>query len=109
MATHDEDARPTRLFTDWLAEHRNGLADADLAAALRDLAEACALTGKSGSLAFTIKITPQGDMLAVNDTLTVKIPEIREARLYWVNLAGDLTRNNPMQPEIPFETKESKA
>jgi hypothetical protein len=96
MTTSDQQRR----FTDWLAEHRNGLADADLADALRDLAEACARTGKNGTLTLTLKVSPKGDMLAIADTLGVKLPTEVEERLYWVDLAGNLTRNHPLQPTL---------
>lgn len=91
----------TTTFTAWLAEHRNGLADADLTDALRELADAVARTGKAGTLTLTIKVSAQGDMLAITDTCTVKKPQDVETKLYWIDLAGNLTRNNPMQPTLP--------
>jgi hypothetical protein len=104
MTVNDED-RPRR-FTDWLAEHRNGLADGDLTEALRDLTEACSRTGKNGTLTITLKVAPKGDMLAVSDTLSVKLPTEVEERLYWVDLGGNLTRNHPLQPPLTTPTGE---
>ena len=89
-------------FTEWLANHRNGLADADLGDALKTLAEACIRTGKAGTMTVTLKVKPEGDMLAITDALAVKEPADLEPRLYWVDLEGNLTRNNPMQPRLPL-------
>lgn len=95
--------QPERLrFSEFIAQHRNGVADADIAEALANLAEKCARLGKSGSLTLTLKVSPQGDMLGIADTLTVKAPNATEERLYWLDLAGRLTRNNPLQPQLPL-------
>lgn len=111
MTTHvqaDTDTgelKPT--FTAWLGEHRHGVADLDLTDALRRLIEQVSATRKPGSLTLSIKVKAEGDMLAISDSLTVKEPNLAEMSLYWVDLNGDLTRNNPMQPALPFiETKE---
>jgi len=91
--------RPYR-FTDWLADHRNGVADADLTDAFRELAERCGRTGKAGEMTIRIKMSPKGDMLAVTDSLAVKLPVELEERLYWVDLEGNLTRQHPLQPRL---------
>lgn len=87
-------------FSDWLKEHRNGVLDVELAEVLEELVRAVNRTEKGGTLKLTLKVTSEGEMVAVNDTLTAAIPEKREARLYWVDLDGQLTRNNPLQPSL---------
>lgn len=94
------EVRPT--FAAWLAEHRHGVADLDLTEALRSVVEQVGQTRKNGSLSITIKVSAEGDMLAISDSLSVKLPTVAEPRLYWVDQNGDLTRHNPMQPELPY-------
>jgi hypothetical protein len=95
------DKPKTMSFTEFLARHREGVADADLTDAFAEVIEAVLRTEKPGSLTLTLKVSAEGDMLAVLDTVTAKIPEKREATLYWRDLAGNLTRNNPLQPSLP--------
>lgn len=97
---NDTTERPT--FATWLGEHRHGVADLDLTEALRTLVEQVGQTRKAGTMTVTIKVAAEGDMLAISDSLSVKLPRNVEPRLYWVDSAGDLTRNNPMQPELPL-------
>lgn len=94
------EVRPT--FAAWLGEHRHGVADLDLTDALRRLVEQVAATRKPGSLTLSIKVKAEGDMLAISDSVTVKEPNLAEPSLYWIDRDGDLTRNNPMQPRLPF-------
>lgn len=98
--TETGEIKPT--FTTWLGEHRHGVADLDLTDALRGLVEQVGATRKGGSMTLTIKVSAEGDMLAISDSLTVKNPNVADPRLYWVDRNGDLTRNNPMQPELPY-------
>ncbi len=95
-------------FTQWLAEHRSGVADADLSDALRKLAEACIRTGKAGTMTVTFKVKPEGDMLAIADTCSVKEPAEDTTKLYWLDLDGALTRNNPIQPRLPLDGERSE-
>lgn len=96
----DKETKPPRRFADWLAEHRGGLLDVELQETLADVVAAVARTGKAGSVTLTLKVTSEGDMVAILDTIAEKTPVEREARLYWVDLDGGLTRNNPMQPSL---------
>lgn len=95
-------------FADWLAAHRNGLLDVDVAEAFAEVVEGAIQTGKPGSLTLTLKVSTQGDMVAVTDVIAAKVPVVQDARLYWRGLDGQLTRDNPMQPSLlPTTTKES--
>lgn len=88
-------------FSTFIAEHRSGLADADLTSAMREVADRCAITGKAGVVTLQIKISPKGDMLSIVDTLAVKLPAPpAEERLYWLSVDGSLTRNHPNQPTL---------
>lgn len=96
----DTTTEQTPRFADWLAEHRNGLLDVELHEKLTEVVACVARTKKPGSVTLTLKVTPEGDMIAILDTVGHKAPEERDARLYWVGLDGTLTRNNPMQPRL---------
>lgn len=91
---------PKPRFSEWLQEHRNGLLDVELAEAFEELVRAVGRTEKPGTITLKIKVTSEADMVAVNDELIARIPEKREARLYFVDLDGRLTRNNPLQPSL---------
>lgn len=91
-----------KLFSQFIAEHREGVADRDLTDALYEVVEAVLRTEKAGELTVKLKITAEGDMLAVLDTCTAKVPEKLVAKLYWLDLRGQLTRNNPLQPPLPY-------
>lgn len=91
---------PKPRFSTWLQEHRNGVLDVELADVLEELVRAVGRTEKGGTLTLKLKVTSEGEMVAVNDTITAAIPEKREARLYWVDLDGRLTRTNPLQPAL---------
>ncbi len=94
------DQNPQR-FSTFIAEHRAGLADADLTSAMQEVAHRCALTGKAGVVTLQIKVSPKGDMLSIVDTLAVKLPAPpAEERLYWIGSDGSLTRNHPNQPQL---------
>lgn len=96
-------------FVDWLAQHRNGVLDVDLADAFAEVVNAVIATGKAGSVTLTLKVdTTKGDMLAVTDVIAAKVPEINEARLYWRDLDGTLTRDNPLQPKLVLPPSSSE-
>jgi hypothetical protein len=90
------------LFSEFIAEHCSGVADADLTDALREILEAVALTDKAGSLTLTVNVSKEGDMFAITHKIGQKIPSDTTARFYWLDLEGNLTRNNPLQPALPF-------
>jgi N-glycosylase/DNA lyase len=100
-------SRRARPFADWLTEQRNGHAAAELSEALNDLIEAVAQFGKSGSLTFTVKLTPvaSGDVksVLVSDLITLKAPVgARAESVFFVDGDSNLTRENPMSPSLPL-------
>ena len=90
----------TPRFTEWLAEHRNGVLDLDFAEAFSDVVDGVVMTGKAGTVTLTLKVAKQGDMISVVDEIKAKIPEVAEPRLYWRGLDGTLQRDNPLQPQM---------
>ena len=88
------------LFSDFISGHRAGVADTDLADALRDLVDACGRTRKGGTLTLAIRVEPEGDAVSVSDKITLKLPEVADPRIYFVTPAGDLSRDNPVQPSL---------
>lgn len=88
-------------FIDWLAQHRNGLLDVDLADSFKAVVNAVRATGKPGTVTLVLKVEPtKGEMLAVSDTISTKEPVANEARLYYLDFDGSLTRDNPLQPKL---------
>jgi hypothetical protein len=49
---------PLQYFSTWLAQHRRGELDAEIAAALADVAGAAQQTGKSGSVTIVLSLKP---------------------------------------------------
>lgn len=93
-------------FSTWLKEHANGVLDADLAEAMTEVVRAVQRTEKPGTITLKLKVTAEGDMVAVHDSLTSSVPEKRDPRLYWPDLDGHLSRMNPMQPSLLENTNE---
>lgn len=73
--------------------------------ALSKLTSQCRVTGKPGKLTLTIKMKPvdnAGDMMEISDSITVSKPEIpRKSALFYATDDGQLSRNDPNQPEFP--------
>lgn len=93
-----DDHQYARPFADFLQEQTS---HGELTDALHALIEAVTDTGKSGTLTYTIKVEQdKGDetMVRVTDKIVNKLPEHdRPKRAYWINRAGNLTRENPHQ------------
>lgn len=104
MKTPTRHARP---FAEFLHEQRNGHAAVELSEALNELIDAVAEFGKSGSLTFTVKLTPAGSgdvkSVLVSDVITVKAPTgARAESVFFVDSDRNLTRQNPMSPSLPL-------
>jgi len=56
----------------------------------------------------TVEPTKGSEMLAISDKIDKKVPEEAVAKLYYRDLDGSLTRDNPLQPKllIPFSDSE---
>jgi len=93
-----------RPFADWLREQSRGRTHEELSEALWDLISRVEETHKKGSLTLTLSIEPlkeNKDMLAVTDEIKLKLPEFdRPGSIAYVDHDGNLSRNNPNQPEL---------
>lgn len=83
----------------------------ELAEALEGLTQTCVLTGKGGSITYTITVKPEGHgKVRVTDDVKVKAPKFpRKDALFFANEHGELSRRQPGQLELPFDDGKSKA
>lgn len=89
-----------RPFSDSLREFNKGRVHDELTTALHQLIDAVQETQKTGKLTLVIQLVPQKntDMLMVKDKVSVDIPQPdRNNTLFFVDRAGNLTRENPTQ------------
>jgi len=93
-----------RPFADWLREQSRGRTHEELSEALWDLISRVDETHKKGSLTLTLYIEPlKADpaMLVVTDEIRLKLPEFdRPGSTAYIDHDGNLTRQNPNQPEL---------
>jgi hypothetical protein len=88
------------FFSTWLAQHRRGELDAEIALALDDVTRAAQATGKPGSIqiVLTVKPNPHADSVILVDEIKVKTPQPdRPAAIYYVGDDGRLQRDDPTQ------------
>lgn len=97
------------VFSEWLHEHRRGALDDELSAALAEVTEATQAVGdpkKWGELTITIKVnttSPDSPTVMLVDAIKVKKPEFaRPASVYYLDVAGGLTRHDPTQTRLPL-------
>lgn len=95
----EQHAKP---FADFLTKQTR--AHDELTQGLHDVIAAVADTGKAGAITLTIKVEPdkkaQG-VFRISDNVTVKIPaHDRGTRIFFKDKAGNLTRQDPNQPEL---------
>lgn len=96
-----------QYFSTWLAQHRRGELDAEIAFALAEVSSAAQETGKAGSvtIVLSIKPNPNSDSVLLVDQLKVKRPEpSRGAAIYYVGDGGHLQRDDPAQATFFEET-----
>jgi hypothetical protein len=101
--THDDDTTDqVAMFSTWLHQYGAGALDDKLTAALAEVAQACRLLDKSGSLTLTLKITPTGDGVTVLADHAMKKPEAKPGgAFFYVATDGSLTTRHPSQPALP--------
>lgn len=95
-----EEEQPKPKFSDWFAAHRGGVSDLDFQEAFSQLLETVNLTGRSGTIALTFKVSKAGEAFSVVDQIDSKPPKDVQPRLYYMALDGTLQRDNPMAPEL---------
>lgn len=100
----DEDAPTVRPFSAWLREQRSGSLHSELGERLAEAAAAVVDHEKAATLTLTIKLSPAGDgAVRVTDDVKTKIPAgDRGTSLFFTDDAGNLSRRNPRQAELPL-------
>lgn len=92
-------------FLRTLAELRKGMAMTEATNEMARVIQEVQKTGRAGEIKVTLKITPTGEEeVAIEDSITSKVP--KKATLpttFFVTEEGELSRNNPAQPEM-FKT-----
>jgi hypothetical protein len=98
-----EDPTP-REFASVLMELSGGKTHDELSAALYDLVQRVAETGKKGSLDLRVTVS-QLDNGAVEmaDEIKLRLPEFpRRPTLFFQDRTGNVTRSNPQQSTLPI-------
>lgn len=92
-------------FTEILSQIRKGKCIIEAQDKLQELVKQCRDTGKTGELTLKLKVKPgaHGEML-VTGTSDAKVPKPDVvSTLFFDADNGDLLREDPKQPEIPFD------
>lgn len=102
----EETEKVVTPFTQFLADHRNGRLQSELADAVNELVEAVVAHGKPGTLTLVLKVKPAtkgaGHTLLVTDEVKVKKPAgERGESIFYADDDANLSRRDPRQPEIP--------
>jgi hypothetical protein len=109
---HDDDQH-ARPFAAFLREQAGGKTHDELSDALRDLVGRVQDTGKKGSLTLVVNVEPlkgDTDTLVIKDEIKLRLPEHdRKASLFFVASDGNLTRENPNQPQLPLHAAPNPA
>jgi hypothetical protein len=98
--------RERTLFSAWLAKQREGALHGELTDELAALAAAVARHEKPGTLTLKVTIKPGedgADYLVISDEVSAKPPQPpRSPSLFYADSDGNLSRNNPRQPQLPL-------
>lgn len=90
-----------------LTEHRRGEVWSELAAALREVAGAVQLVGKSGTVTLKIKLAvAQGtsNTLVISDDISKNIPKAsKQGTIFYADENNNLVRNDPNQHDLPLQ------
>lgn len=94
-----------KVFDTVMEELNNGEAALDLSKALQDVIAAVKLSGKSGSVTFTIDVKHAGaNRVELSDKIKTKIPAMDRAKaMFFVTEKNTLSRRDPNQPELPLD------
>jgi protein subunit release factor A len=99
MTTETQQVQP---FADFLIELNDATATKELSASFKELVAAVQLTGKVGTVTYTVKVAPagrnNGNTVMVTDDIKVKMPVAARSDTTWfVDGGGNVTRHNPTQ------------
>lgn len=100
------DKQQVRPFAAVLQELGRGKTHAELSDALHDLVGRVKDTGKKGTLVLKVTVAPlgnDGSAMKVVDEIKLQLPEHdRPGSIAFVDRAGNLTRTDPNQLELPM-------
>lgn len=96
----------TRAIADVLGDLNRGCTYAELNEALAAVVAGVKATGKSGTLVFKLKISPNGkDAVEIEDEITTKMPApARPKTLMFIDADNSLRRTDPRQKDLPLST-----
>ena len=95
------------MFQETILQINNGATVAELSDALEKVVAAVRATGKSGSIALTVKVAPaskgSNDVLIVESQVRTKLPEPdRGMTIFYATDENRLVRNDPRQQQLPL-------
>lgn len=100
----DVDDTVVRPFADWLREQARGATHEELSEKLNELVSAVVETGKKGTLTLQITVDhvkkAEAHVLQVTDKVVLRAPEHDRQVSVFFSSMGNLSRNNPEQPEL---------
>ena len=93
-----------------LTEHRRGAVISDLSQALREVAGAVQLVGKSGTVTLKLKVAiAQGTSgtLVISDEVIAKLPKAeKQGSIFFADPDNNLVREDPAQSTLPLVLRE---
>ena len=96
-------------FIDVLSQIRGGSALNDAAKDLQELVQAVRESGKPGKLTFSITVEPDKTdetVVTLQPDVTLKLPKKARAKgIFYMDMHGRLTREDPRQIELELERK----
>ncbi len=97
------DERRTRPFADVLNSLRRGKSHREAGNLMQELVTAVQATGRQGSLTLKLKVSRnKSGMIEIDDLITTVLPKPdRDSSLFFADDDGNLTKDDPRQPEIP--------
>ena len=100
-------------FMHLLQHHLSGACLTELSKSLREVVEACQLTGKPAGLTLKVAIKPAGNQsgaVVIATDVKSKLPELPKATsFFYSDDKGNLMRNDPNQHELQLTTITSSA
>lgn len=96
-----EDGPQTKPFAMFLQEQPDGV-HSEASEKLQDLVNAVRQEGRAGTLTLTVQVKPQKRTVQVTTNVKVSAPQpVSDPAVWFVDKAGNLTRRDPDQPELP--------
>jgi len=95
----------SNCFQRTLGDHRKGNVFVDLSESLQECVEAVMELGKPATLTLKLKLTPNGESVALTDEITTKLPKATpKASIFFATEDHLLQRDNPNQQEMDLKT-----